>query len=153
MFEQPVLFPAISNRETWLQTIQIADDETGDLILLTDGSGNPLYSIFLEISLSRNNDYSGGYSQSGYGDYCENSLMASLADYLSIPDTGTIQINIPYTVIQKLMGNKTYDVYLRLIDDGGGFSSGFSSGFDIGNFDARQLLIGRLPVYYGGRSQ
>ena len=65
--------------------------------------------------------------------------MASLADYISIPDTGTIQIQIPYTVVQKLNGGKTYDVFLRLED--------------AVNADARQLLIGKLPVYHGGRGQ
>ena len=140
MYQTPVLFPAISNRETWLQIIQIADDETGDLITLTNGAGAPLYAVSLEISPPRRHGYSGGYSQSGwYGDYCDPLIMASLADYISIPDTGTIQIQIPYTVVQKLNGGKTYDVFLRLED--------------AVNADARQLLIGKLPVYHGGRGQ
>ncbi len=35
MYENPVLFPQISNRESWNQIVQIADDDTGDLIALT----------------------------------------------------------------------------------------------------------------------
>lgn len=62
--------------------------------------------------------------------------MASLANYITIPDTGTIQVQIPYAVMQTLRSAKTYDVYLRLED--------------VANADARQLLIGKLPVAFGG---
>ena len=47
-----------------------------------------------------------------------------------------IQIQIPYTIMQTLRGGRTYDVYLRLEDVAGN--------------DARQLLIGKLPVQFGG---
>ena len=139
MYENPVLFPPISNRETWLQTVQIFDDETGDLISLTDTQGNPLYSVSLEIAPSRHSSAwnNGGYSQSTYDAYCEPEIMASLADYISIVGTGTIQVQIPYTVMQTLCGGKTYAVYMRLED--------------AANADARQLLIGKLPIAYGGR--
>ena len=157
MYEQPVLFPAISNRETWLQTIQVFDDETGDLISLIDSSGSPFYQIYLEISPPRHHGYSGGYSQSGwYGDYCEPEIFASLADYIAIVDTGTIQIQIPYTVMQKMRGSRTYDVYLRMEQISGDFNADFNADFNGGTGgtgfqDARQILIGKLPIYYGGR--
>lgn len=133
MYEQPVLFPPTSNRETWLQIVQIADDQTGDLISLTDDSGNPLYSVYLEITHSRR-----GGGGSSYYDECGSPVIsASLADYIAIVGTGTVQVQIPYTVMQSLSGGRTYDVYMRLED--------------AASADARQLLIGRLPVAHGGR--
>lgn len=137
MYEH-VLFPAISNRESWVLTIQIADDQTGDLITLTDGAGNPLYAIYLEISPPRHHHgYSGQYSSPYYdngGD--EPRIFATLSDYLSIIDVGTIQVQIPYTVMQTLRRAETYDVYMRLED--------------VAGQDARQILIGKLPVNFGG---
>lgn len=140
MYEFPVLFPAISNRESFVQTIQIADDETGDLITLTDNASppNPLYAIYLEISPPRNRGGCGGaYASPYYYDYGISPLiMATLSNYITIIDVGTIQVQIPYTVMQTLRRTETYDVYLRLED--------------VANVDARQLLIGKLPVHFGG---
>ncbi len=125
-----------------MQFVQICDDDTGDLISLIDGSGNPLYAVYLEISPPRHNG--SGYGSGGYGsqssyytDYGEPIIFASLADYITIPDVGTIQIQIPYTVMQTLRGGRTYNVYLRVEDTV--------------NADARQILIGKLPVAHGGR--
>lgn len=143
MYQYPVQFPTISSRETWLQIIQIVDDQTGDPITLIDTSGNPLYSIFCEISPPHDGSFGGGhgggYSNSNayYGAYGEPIIFASLSDYITIPDIGTIQIQIPYTVMQKLRGTRTYDVYIRIVDEP--------------NDDARQILIGKLPVAFGGR--
>lgn len=208
MYEFPVLFPAISNRESFVQTIQIADDETGDLITLTNSSGNLvstgisgnvvtfasvppsiqpgwsasdasnptgipantlvtavsqttitlsspvsspgvvgdtfqfvsfLYQIYLEIAPTRRGGYSGNYASPYYYDCAgEPLIFATLSNYLSIPDTGTIQVQIPYTVMQTLRRSETYDVYLRIVD--------------VANVDARQLLIGKLPVHCAGHS-
>lgn len=138
MYEQPVLFPAISNRESWVMSVQISDDQTGDPITLTDGSGNPLYAIYLEISPPRNRGgYSGNYSDPYYGNGSgEARILATLSNYLSIVDVGAIAVQIPYTVMQTLRISETYDVYLRLED--------------VAGQDARQLLIGKLPVQFGG---
>lgn len=142
IFENPVLFPAISNRESFVQTIQIADDQTGELITLTDSSNNPLYAIYLEISPPRRG-HSGGYVgnyASPYYDGCGEAVIAATLDnYLSITGDGTIQVQIPYSVMNTLSGNITYDVFMLLAD--------------INNDDARQILIGRLPVYSGGRNR
>ena len=140
MYDYPVLFPQASNRETWLQTVQICDDDTGDPITLTDTNNNPLYQLYLEIRQPRRwggdqaDNY--GYAFSYYDSSGEPIIQASLADYISIVDVGLIQIKIPFTVMQTLRGTRTYDVYLRLEDSA--------------NSDARQLLIGRLPLAFGG---
>ena len=135
MYQNPVLFPPISNREGWLQTVQVCDDDTGDLISLVDGNGNPIYQIYLDIVHGKGRSYD---DSCPYYGGAENGaiISASLADYLSIVDTGTINIRIPMSVIRTLHGNRTYDVFLRLED--------------ASNDDGRQLLIGRLPVAYGG---
>jgi hypothetical protein len=151
MYEYPVLFPASSNRETWIKTIQISDDETGDLISLTDNNNNPIYQIYLEISPPRHHGWDGcgygNYSSPYYGNEGEPLIFASLADYIAIVGVGTIQIQIPNTIMQKMHGNRTYDVYLRIEEIG--FSGGFSPKFF--QSDARQLLIGKLPIVFGGR--
>lgn len=138
MFENPVLFPQISNREGWLQIIAIADDDTGDLIALTDSNNNPLYAITLEISAAAPRGGCGGYGPQPYYDFDgEPIISGTLANYISIVGTGTIQIQIPKSVMQTL-GARTYDVFLTLDPNN--------------EDDGRQLLIGRLPVFFGGRN-
>lgn len=139
MYENPVYFPQISNRESWNQIIQIADDDTGSLIALTDGNGNPLYAITLEISRAGPPRSYGGYGVPfPYYDLdCAPIITASLANYISIVDTGTIQIAIPKSVVTTL-SPQTYDVFLTIDPNGAD--------------DGRQLLIGKVPVLYGGRN-
>lgn len=140
MYETPIYFPQISNRESWNQIIQLADDDTGDLIKLTDINNNPLYSITLEISAAGPPTSFGGYgvAPSPYYDWGGAPVItATLADYISIIDTGTIQIAIPKSKMTPLRA-RTYDVFLTI---------------DPNNTDdGRQLLIGKLPVLYGGRN-
>lgn len=146
MYENPALFPAISNRESWIQTVQIFDDDTGDLIALADGSGNCLYTVSLEIRPPCRSGYY-GYPSSPYYDAgsSESIIFTTLSQgspalnpggYLIVPDNGTVSINIPKSVIQTLSVSETYDVFLTISDDA--------------NDDARQILIGKLPVLFGG---
>ena len=139
MYQNPILFPQISNRESWLQFVELADDDTGDPITLTDSNGNPLYVLTLEISRAGPHGDAGGYGSWPWYDLGGYSpiITATLADYLSIPDVGIIQIMIPKSRMTTLCRG-TYNVYMTIdpnnIDDG------------------RQLFIGRLPVFYGGRN-
>jgi hypothetical protein len=141
MYEYPISFPAVSNRETWFQIIQIVDDQTGDAIALTDSNNNPLYGIFLEISPPEegHGGFGGGYASSNafYGVDGDAVIFASLENFITIPDVGTIQVQIPFSVMHKLRGPRTYNVYLRIVD--------------FTNDDARQIFIGKLPVAHGGR--
>jgi hypothetical protein len=108
---------------------------------LTDVNGNPLYQLYLEISPPRRHGgYNGQYSSPYYYDNCSVSgtILATLSNYLSIPDTGTIQVQIPYTIMGTLRHSETYDVFMSIVD--------------VTNNDARQLFIGKLPVHYGGRN-
>lgn len=149
MWQNPTLFPQITNHESWVQTAQIFDDDTGDLIDLTDGEDNAAYAIALDIMPPRRAGYSGYVGSSPWYDwgYGEPVLHAYLAqgspaqqagNWLSIVDTGTINIQIPVSRMKTLRGTLTYDVFLRLEDTA--------------NDDARQVLIGRLPVIFGGRA-
>lgn len=142
MYENPVLFPQVSNRESWNPVIQIADDDTGDLIALTDSNNNPLYAITLSIEPAHMPGVWGGFGSAPgnfpYYDFPNDPIIqATLANYISIVDTGTIQIAIPKSVMQTLRA-RTYDVFLT-IDP-------------VNADDGRQILIGKLPVLYGGRN-
>jgi hypothetical protein len=141
MYQNPTLFPQISNREAWLQIVEIADDDTGQPIALTDSLNNPLFSITLEITPARSQGHDcGGYGPSSFYDDCGTTplITGTLANYISIVDVGTFQIMIPKSVMQTLRGSRTYDVFLTIDPNGAD--------------DGRQLLIGRLPVLYGGRN-
>jgi len=138
----PTLFPAISNRETWQQVILLSDGDTGDAIELTDaanGSGNPLYGVNLEIAPAREPRGGMGIGISPfYDDWDSPVITGSLSNYITIIGAGVIQIVIPKSIMQSLRATQTYDVFLTLTTNG--------------EDDGRQLLIGRLPVFYGGRS-
>lgn len=141
MYQTPTYFPAVSTRETWTQVIQLADGDTGDLIELKDDSGHPAYSFALEIIEAAPVANRTGYGSFPWGlDDCTTPIItASLDDgRIMIVDTGTISIVIPKTAMQSLLP-RTYDVYLTItsVDD---------------TKDGRQLLIGKLPVLYGGRN-
>lgn len=141
MYENPVLFPAVTNREGWLQFVTLNDDDTGDLIPLADSNNNALYTITLEISAaSPKGDWCGGYGQiaSPYYD-CDGApiIEATLSNYLSIVDVGTIQIQIPKSVMTTLPP-RTYDVFMTIDPNG--------------QDDGRQLFVGRIPVLFGGRN-
>jgi hypothetical protein len=139
MYQNPTLFPQVSNRESWNQIVQIADDDTGDLIALTDSNNISLYAITLEISAAGPHHGYGGYgpNPTPYYDFDGAPVItATLANYIAIVDTGTIQIAIPKSVMTSLHRTRTYDVFLT-IDP-------------LNADDGRQLLIGKLPVMFGG---
>lgn len=122
----------------------IADDDTGDAISLVDDNDVPLYALTLEImpaTPANHGNVSVGYGSPfpyPYYDYADVPVIsATLADYIAIVGMGALLINIPKSVMTKLCGN-TYDVFLTIED--------------VAEDDARQLLIGRLPVLFGGRN-
>jgi len=119
------------------------------LITLIDGNSNALFAVTLEIRPSRRRGGYNGPTASPYYDGCsgEPVIYAQLAQganaltggtYISIVDAGTIQIQVKKSVMQTLRGGETYDVFLTIADTA--------------NDDARQILIGRLPVFVGGRN-
>jgi hypothetical protein len=141
MYQNPTLFSPVSNRESFGPIIvQIADDDTGDLIALTDqpaGAGNALYGLNLEIMPSH--PHRGPPSLSPWYDDCDGPVITgSLANYISIVDTGTFQILVPKSVMKTLHAGRTYDIFMTITTNG--------------EDDGRQLWIGRLPVLYGGRN-
>lgn len=140
MYQNPVLFPQITNRESWPWTLQVYDDDTGDLVSLVDGSGNPLYAITLQVMRGKwNCGPYGGFTPSPWYDEYDGSpiITATLADYIAIVDTGTISVQIPKKLMQTLRP-QSYDVYMTL--------------YDATSDDGRQLIVGRLPVVFGGQN-
>jgi hypothetical protein len=153
MYSNPTLFPQISNRESWIQTLQLFDDDTGDLITLTDPTGiYAAYSVVLEIMPPRRHGYGyggGGYVYSSYqGNVYDRAVIyerlgqgdAAIGSnpVLSIVSNGTISIQVAKSYMERLRHHQTWDVFLTLNDDL--------------NDDGRQILIGRLPVFGGGRN-
>lgn len=144
MYQNPVLFPQISTRETWLQTVQIADDDTGDLIALTDGAagaGNPVVAIAVEMQRAAPMPAALNFGSGIYYDGPYDSapiLSASIGNGVTIVDTGVFQIRFTKTQMQTLTPG-TYDLFCTV-----------ASVSDLD--DCRQLFLGRLPVFYGGRN-
>jgi hypothetical protein len=150
MYQVPVLFPQVSNRESWRQIIEIADDDTGDLINLLDGGGNSLYTITLQISPSQPRGSAGGFLPGPYPYYddedCNPVITQTLSagmgatsnPALAIVDVGTISIFIPKKQFSSLRGTRSYDVYMTV--------------YEPDDDDGRQLFVGRIPVLYGGRN-
>lgn len=152
MYQNPTLFPEVTNRESWRPpAFLVWDDDAAQPIELRDPTlANSLYTLTLEISPS--NPRSSGFPAVGvtptpyYDDGCDPVITTSLAagapalsnSQLSIIDVGAIQIFLPKKTFSTLRPNLTYDVYLTVYDPS----------FD----DGRQMLIGRLPVLYGGRT-
>lgn len=139
----PVLFAQITNRETWTQIIGINDDDTGDLVSLTDINNFSLYDIAVEIARSTlrpggGSPYSPYYLPGYYDDAYQPVITAALGSGITIIDTGTIQVRLTKTQM-KTLGAGTYDVYCTITEKAD-------------PDEARQMFIGRLSVFYGGRN-
>lgn len=71
-------------------------------------------------------------------------LQATLANYLTIVDQGTIQCNIPESVFKTILDvpyNSQSNTYARTF---------LASMTMTDSINTRQLFVGRLPVLYGG---
>lgn len=132
----PVLFPQITNREGWSPIMSIADDDTGDLIDLTN------YTFALEIRrLNINNGSAGsrGYGDSwDVGEYLTDGpiITASLGNGITVIDIGVIQVFLTSAQMRSLPGPATYSVAMTA-----------TSSDDPTN--TRQIFLGRLPVLDG----
>jgi hypothetical protein len=152
MYQIPVLFPQVSARESWRQTVQIVDDDLNQPIQLLDGTNHFLYTVTLEIQKAEPTPHDIGFFLGGttppYYDDNDAPMITSTVisgavnpaatQPLSIVDIGTIQIFIPKAVFSTLRGGRTYDVYMTV--------------YDPSIDDSRQLFVGRIPVMYGGRA-
>lgn len=144
MYQNPTLFPQITTRETWLQVVKLTDEDTGEAIALTDGAagaGNPVVTIKVELQRAEPrpaalNFGSGVYYDGPYD--AEPILSASIGSGVTIIDTGVFQIRFTKTQMQTLTPG-TYDVFMTIAD---------VTDAD----DSRQIMLGRLPVLYGGRN-
>lgn len=91
-------FRAISNRADWLETIELIDDDTGEVI--TDLSG-----VTISLQVRKPGE-------------CSALLSASTEDgKITFPGNGIIQILIPRTEFSRMQGG-TYDIGLTVTRDG-----------------------------------
>jgi hypothetical protein len=133
MYANPILFPQVTNRESWVPVIELRDDDTGDPI---DLSG--LTSIQLEVRIiGRSVGHWSTPMAPWYDDPPEAYpiLTASLGNGIAILDVGYFQVVFPETKMRTLKAG-TYRVGCVASD-----------GSDQGT---RQLFVAQLPVIDGG---
>lgn len=130
----PVLFPAVSNRESWQNIIGLYDIDTGEPIDLTD------LTFVCEIRRTGQamRPYDSGYSNFGdigaANDYGP-QIVLTLGAGLTVVDLGMLQVSISLDQMRTLSPD-TYSIAMTA-----------SNGVD-----QRQLFLGRLPILFGGVS-
>ena len=141
MYQNPVLLPQMTNRESWTLTVALFDDDTGDPIALTDANGNPVVSFQFEVRKSGpgggyGNGWGGGYGPyADYGSYGDGPILtASLGNGITIIDTGVIQVYFPELSMRSLWAG-TWDVGCTLASNDG--------------IDVRQIFLAKLPILRG----
>lgn len=133
MYQNPTLFPAVTNRENWTLDVTLSDDDTGDAFDLTGAT------ITLEVRRATESaGYGGGYGGYGRSEWdggCYGSprLTASIGSGITVTGTGVFRVDFTPTQMRSLSPG-TYDVGCVITRSG----------------DARQLFLGRLPVLFGG---
>jgi hypothetical protein len=137
VYQNPVLFPQLTNRESWTLPVQINDEDTDDPIALADDEGNPLVSIQFEVRRTGHHHVSSGYGSSFYDWGVGNegpALKASIGNGITLLDTGVFQVYFSETQMRCLRRG-TYEVGCTLAS--------------LDGVDVRQLFRGRLPILDG----
>lgn len=131
------LFPPVSTRETFIQTVSLNDEDTGDVIALVDDDDDPVVTIKVELQLAGPRPLGPRYPY--YDDPLTTpELSASIGSGITIMDDNTFEIRFTKTQMASLMPG-TYDLYCTIAD--------------ADNPDnCRTLILGRVPVLYGGRN-
>lgn len=130
----PVLFPQITNRESWSWLMKLVDDDTGEPLDLSGLTFN------CEVRRKQNNpslDVTGYTPFYDYGSIDDAGAVLTLAlgSGLTVIDLGQLQLSI--TVAQmRTLAPATYSIALT------------ASSTD----DTRQIFLGDLPVLFGGVS-
>lgn len=130
----PVLFPAVTNRESWSQIIGFYDDDTGDALDLTP------YTFACEVRLRDRRSqfdqsgYTPNYDYGGVTDYGPLVTLA-LGSGITVVATGQLELDITVDQMRTLCAG-TYLISLVLSD-------GTPTG-------SRQIFRGYLPVLFGG---
>lgn len=132
MYANPVLFPQVTNRESFAPYIGIYDD--------ADGSPVNLSGLTFQLEIRRLGFGSGHFASPTvpfYDDGPEASpvLTASLGNGITVVDVGVFQVVFSETQMRTLRAG-TYSIACTASD-------GSPAG-------TRQLFLGRLPVLDGG---
>lgn len=131
MYQNPVLFPQQTNRESFAPIVAIFDDDTGELV---DLSG---LTFQLEI---RNTGSGSGHFASPAAPFFSDVpgsplLTATLGNGITVLDIGVFQVIFSEIQMRSLRAG-TYSIACTATD-------GSPAG-------SRQLFLGRLPVLDGG---
>lgn len=127
----PVLFPQVTNRESFRQIIGLYDDDTNDPLDLTS------LTFACEVRFQTNVISQPNYGVSYYDDtvYGNPVITLSLGSGLTVIDLGQLEVLITAAQMRGLCAG-TYSIALTASDD----------------TDTRQIFLGFLPVLFGGVS-
>lgn len=129
MYQNPVLFPQVTNRESFAPFIGIYDD--------ADGSPVNLSGLTFQLEIRNSGLGSGQFSGAPYFSDVPGAplLTASLGNGITVVDIGVFQVVFSEIQMRGLRPG-TYSIACTVAD-------GSAAG-------TRQLFIGRLPVLDGG---
>ena len=135
MWQNPALFPAVTNRESVALSFSLYDDDTGELLDLT--------GMTFAFEVRRPIPGMGGVIGGGYSPYHDIGnydnqgpvLSLSLGSGITVPSTGVVQVDITAAQMRVLVPS-VYEVGFTVTSEDG--------------LDTRQILLGKLPVLFGG---
>src|SRR3569832_1824759 len=122
----PILFPAVTNRESWTYLLQLNDEDTGEAIDLTD------YTFVCEVRcLGARSNYDTGYSPNyDYGSVVSGPTITVAT---TIVGTGEVQLDITEAQLRSL-SPATYSIAMTASNE---------------VETTRQIFLGHLPVKNG----
>lgn len=124
-----VNFPETSNAADWIGTVQLNDDDTGDLIDLTGCT----VTFMVVPQTARGSGTGGGGWPNVYGNFGTPVLTASTANgKITLPSTGIIQWTFRASEMAGLQAG-FYEAGLRIEKSP----------------DTTQILIGQVPIING----
>jgi hypothetical protein len=128
----PIVFPTVTNRESWSQLIGLYDDDTGDPLDLSQFTSMEAEIRRRGPRVDDQSGYTPLYDYGGFNDYGP-AVQLSLGNGLTVIDIGQLLVSVTSDQMRSL----SPEVY--------SFGLIMSNGTD-----TRQFFLGTLPVLFGG---